>query len=79
MDSYEDADEKETLLAFSYLFVPLLILGMEGEKEREQVIDALTLIHRLNHTVTVTNQHRQDKGLAEQHKNLLGEDTLITF
>lgn len=34
---------KETLLPFSYLFVPLLVLGMEGEKEREQVIGVLTL------------------------------------
>lgn len=42
-DSCEDADGKETLLAFSYLFVPLLVLGMEGEKERKQVIGVLTL------------------------------------
>lgn len=34
---------KETLLAFSYLFVPLLVLGMEGERERKQVIGVLTL------------------------------------
>lgn len=26
---------EETLLAFSYLFVPLLVLGMEGEREKE--------------------------------------------
>lgn len=39
-------DEKEKLLAFSYLFVPLLFLGMKGEKERnnkEQIIDVLTV------------------------------------
>lgn len=41
VDSSEDADGKDALLAFSYLFVPLLFLGMGGKREREQVIDAL--------------------------------------
>lgn len=27
---------EQKLLAFSYLFVPLLFLGMKGEKEREK-------------------------------------------
>lgn len=31
-----NADEEEKLLAFSYLFVPLLFLGMKGEKKRER-------------------------------------------
>lgn len=34
--SIKNADEEEKLLAFSYLFVPLLCLGMKGEKKRER-------------------------------------------
>lgn len=56
-DSCEDEDEKETLLAFSYLFVPLLFLGMEGEKEREQVIDALT-----RDASSYCNSHQTEQG-----------------
>lgn len=31
----ENADEKEKLLAFSYLFVPLLFLGMKGRERKK--------------------------------------------
>lgn len=32
----QNADKEEKLLVFSYLFVPLLCLGMKGEKKRER-------------------------------------------
>lgn len=42
----ENADETGKLLAFSYLFVPLLFLGMKGrerkKKNKEQIIDVKT-------------------------------------
>lgn len=66
-----NADEIEKLSAFSYLFVPLLVLGMKGgerKKNKEQIIDVITV--ESLYFVTVTQQYKKSKGLVEQTENI---------
>ena len=53
----ENAGEKEKLLAFSYLFVPLLFLGMKGREEKENKKEQVNDVIFCNSRTTVQEVH----------------------